>query len=253
MWRMLLVLGALGCATPAGVRPEPGPSRDPEVSSETAPGPAEAPPAPDPIPAPSPEPVAEPAPPTPPLGPRPLTDDERAAMTGVTWRPECPVPLEDLRAVDVAHVTPAGDEARGTLIVHHDVAAEVAAAFAELHAARFPITSVRPAWEFGGDDAASMRADNTSAFNCRPIGRGARWSEHAHGRAIDVNPLRNPWVRGDVVRPPEGRAWIDRDPEAPGVIVAGGPAEAAFRRIGWRWGGRWRSAKDYQHFSKNGW
>ncbi len=252
MWRILLVLGALGCATPAGVGPELGPSDAPAPTDDVASPPVEPAPLP-PEPAPLPPEAAVPEPPAPRLGPRPLTDDERAAMTGVTWRPECPVPLEDLRAVDVVHVTPDGGEARGTLVVHHDVADDVDAAFAELHAVGFPITSVRPAYAFGGDDAASMRADNTSAFNCRPIGRGARWSEHAYGRALDLNPLRNPWVRGDVVRPPEGRAWIDRDPAKPGVIVADGPAEAAFRRVGWRWGGRWRSAKDYQHFSKNGW
>lgn len=174
-------------------------------------------------------------------------------MVGVTWHEGCPVPLTDLRVVPIVHVTPDGQEREGEIIVHADVADGVAQVFAELHSVGFPITSALPVRHFGGDDRASMAADNTSGFNCRPIAPGARWSDHAQGRAVDINPLRNPWVKGDRVSPPEGRDWIDRDPDRPGVIVADGPVEQAFRRIGWRWGGRWRSAKDYQHFSESGW
>jgi hypothetical protein len=36
------------------------------------------------------------------------------------------------------------------------------------------------------------------------------------------------------------------------MITAGGPVVAAFRSIGWGWGGSWRSSKDYMHFSVNG-
>jgi hypothetical protein len=199
-----------------------------------------------------PQPPAAPAEPAR-AAPRPLTDLERTEMTGASWHEGCPVGLDELRAIAVRHATPDGGDATGTLIVHADVADAVARAFEDLYAQRFAITKVRPTHEYGGDDAASMRDDNTSGFNCRPIGRGREWSQHAYGRAVDINPLRNPWVRDGSVRPPEGRGWLDRDPSRPGVIVADGPAVRAFAAIGWRWGGKWRSAKDYQHFSENGW
>jgi hypothetical protein len=47
---------------------------------------------------------------------------------------------------------------------------------------------------FGGSDYDSIQADNTSAFNCRDATGAMRWSEHAYGEAIDVNPIENPYV-----------------------------------------------------------
>ncbi|TVQ89257.1 MAG: M15 family peptidase [Deltaproteobacteria bacterium] len=173
-------------------------------------------------------------------------------MTGVTWRKQCPVGLEDLRAIDLHHLDMQGARQAGTLIVHHDVAHDVAGVFQALLQAGFPLTSVRPMRHFGGDDNASMAADNTSGFNCRPVAGTPRWSEHAYGRAIDVNPLRNPYVRGSNVQPPEGKGYLERDPAVPGLITEGDAADTAFSAIGWRWGGRWRSSKDFQHFSKSG-
>lgn len=183
---------------------------------------------------------------------RSLTPAERAAMTGVSWREGCPVGLDALAVLELRHHTPDGGTSRGELIVHSDVADDVVSVFAALWEARFPITQMQPVREFGGDDARSMAADNTSAFNCRGVGGGTSWSEHAYGRAIDVNPLRNPYVRGDRVDPPAGRDWVDRDASRPGVVVIDGPVAEAFASVGWTWGGTWRSSKDYQHFSKSG-
>jgi hypothetical protein len=42
---------------------------------------------------------------------------------------------------------------------------------------------------YGGSDFRSIEADNTSAFNCRLVDGTTRYSEHAYGRAIDVNPI----------------------------------------------------------------
>ncbi|WP_369069031.1 M15 family metallopeptidase [Kineococcus terrestris] len=168
-----------------------------------------------------------------------------------SWRPGCPVGPQDLRAVTVTHVDDAGRAQVGRLVVHADVAGAVAAVFGELYALRFPLASVRPVDEFGGSDDASMAADNTSAFNCRLTTGGTRFSEHSYGTAIDVNPVRNPYVRGTTVLPEAGRAYVDRTP-APGVVTAGDPVVRAFARHGFSWGGDWSSLKDYQHFSTSG-
>ena len=57
------------------------------------------------------------------------------------------------------------------------------------------------------------------------------------------------------VRLATGKAGIkyrDRTDVRPGMIVPHEVVVRVFRRIGWGWGGRWTSAKDYQHFSANG-
>ena len=107
---------------------------------------------------------------------------------------------------------------------------------------------------YGGDDRRSMRADNTSAFNCRDVaGRPGVWSQHAYGRAIDINPVENPYVSPDgSVSPRKGRRFADRSRDGRGMIHRGDTAVRAFRRQGWEWGGAWSGAKDYQHFSSNG-
>lgn len=195
----------------------------------------------------------EPAAPPPPG--RPLSPAERAAMTGPVWRPGCPVSLDDLAVLDVPFTDDAGQTRTGRLVVHRDEATPVATAMAALHAARFPLRSVDPIERFAGDDDASMAADNTSAFNCRPVaGGGDRWSEHAYGRAIDINPLRNPFLtRSGRVLPPGGAAFLDRAAPTPGLIRAGDAVVRAFAAIGWRWGGDWTGgSKDYQHFSRTG-
>ena len=96
-----------------------------------------------------------------------------------------------------------------------------------------------------------MAADNTSAFNCRPVAGPDRWSEHSYGRAIDLNPVENPWVRGTAVAPPAGAAFVTREP-APGVILPDDVVVRAFAAAGWSWGGSWESPVDYQHFSTTG-
>ncbi|WP_370326138.1 cell wall-binding repeat-containing protein [Euzebya sp.] len=186
-------------------------------------------------------------------GVRGLTAEERAAMTGVSWRDGCPVGLDALRVVEVDHWTFDGDVRRdGQLVVHADVAEDVRGVMAALFDARFPLASVRPVREHGGDDDASMAANNTSAFNCRFVGGTSRWSEHAYGTAVDLNPVQNPYVRGGSVDPPAGAGYVDRTDVRPGMIVRPGPVVDAFAAIGWGWGADFSSADDYQHFSASG-
>jgi hypothetical protein len=56
---------------------------------------------------------------------------------------------------------------------------------------------------YSGDDDRSMAANNTSAFNCRKVAGTSKWSEHAYGRAIDVNPVQNPTSPGPGRSPPQ--------------------------------------------------
>ncbi|WP_051480946.1 M15 family metallopeptidase [Cellulomonas sp. KRMCY2] len=245
----MLVLG--GCATP---QPGPGPSRTaaPAVSPAVSPT---VPPAVSPTVPPTVSPTvprASAAEPVPMFASSvgPITP-ELAERMAASWRPGCPVPLEDLRYVTVAHVDPDGVVRTGELVVHADVADGIVGVFAALFEARYPISSMRLVDDFGADDSASMAADNTSAFNCRPITGGTAWSEHAYGTAIDVNPVENPYVVGGHVAPRAGREFTSR-PDLPGVIHPDDAVVTAFAAAGWQWGGAWSSPIDYQHFSVSG-
>ena len=181
-----------------------------------------------------------------------IIDADLAERMESSWRAGCPVPLSDLRYVLVDYWGFDGREYRGELVVHADWAEEIVAVFDDLFQARYPFEQVVLIDEYDGDDRRSMAANNTSAFNCRFVSGTTRWSEHAYGRAIDINPVQNPYVRGTVIQPPAGAAYVDRSLNLPGMIHAGDSVFAAFEAIGWSWGGDWISSKDYQHFSATG-
>jgi len=126
------------------------------------------------------------------------------------------------------------------------------AIFRDLYAAGFPIERMVPIDAYGGDDQASMRDNNTSGFNCRYVSGTTTLSQHGLGRAVDVNPLVNPYVKGSTVDPPEGAPYADRSGSYPGMIRSGDAVVRAFAAQGWKWGGYWSSGKDYQHFSASG-
>jgi hypothetical protein len=174
------------------------------------------------------------------------------ARMGATWRPGCPVGLADLRYVTVSFRGFDGRPHTGELVVHERVAAPVVSVFARLHRARFPIEAMRLVT--GADLEAHPTGDgnNTAAFVCRTARKQTRWSAHAYGLAVDVNPFQNPYRRGDLVLPELAGAYLDRTRVRPGMIRPGGIVTAAFADIGWTWGGSWRSPTDYMHFSATG-
>jgi hypothetical protein len=123
----------------------------------------------------------------------------------------------------------------------------------KLFLARFRFRRIALADEFQGDDHRLMRADITSAFNCRfAEGRPGVWSEHAYGRAVDINPVQNPYVSGGTVLPRAGERYLNRRRWRPGMIHDGDAVVRAFAAIGWGWGGHFHSLKDYMHFSATG-
>jgi hypothetical protein len=173
-------------------------------------------------------------------------------MTGVSWKPGCPVALRDLRVLTLSHWGFDGRSRTGRLVVHRTVARDLVGAFRELYAARFPIRRMRLIDAYGGSDFRSIEADNTSAFNCRYVEGTTRWSNHAYGTAIDVNPIENPYVSRGRTSHRASVPYVDRTRRRPGMAYEGGALVRAFDRIGWGWGGRWTSVRDYQHFSASG-
>lgn len=189
---------------------------------------------------------------------RPISPSLGAEMTGATWEPGCPVPLEDLRLLRFNYRGLDGEIHRGPMVVHASVAEGVLGVFEQLFDAGFPLKHVTLARRWRPNAPTDTTSSVTAAFNCRPALNAdgtpsGSWSEHAYGLAVDVNPLQNPYVAGDgsVLRP-AAEPYVDRSQELPGMIHAGDLVVRAFAAIGWEWGGDWSGKKDYMHFSLRG-
>ncbi len=176
------------------------------------------------------------------------------AQLPYSWRTGCPVSPSQLRRLRVVYWGFDGSAHTGTLVANADAVGDLVRVFSRLYAARFPIRRMRPIDAYRGRDEPSLEADNTSAFNCRyAVAPGPRrWSVHAYGRAIDVNPIENPYLEGGRVHPRSGRGYLNRARVRLGMAVPGGLLVRAFAAVGWSWGGRWTGSPDYQHFSATG-
>jgi hypothetical protein len=137
----------------------------------------------------------------------------RERMRHDSWRPGCPVSLDDLRLLRMSYLVD----------------------------------------DYGASDYVSIANDNTSSFNCRNATGSTSFSQHAYGRAIDINPIENPYVyaNGTTTHPPS-KPYLDRSHHRRGMAFPGGVLVRAFDAVGWGWGGRWPLPTDYQHFSRNG-
>ncbi|PHS34751.1 MAG: hypothetical protein COA92_00485 [Sulfurovum sp.] len=174
-----------------------------------------------------------------------------------SWHQGCPVELENLRYIRLKHHNFYRSEKMGEIIVHKDVADEVVEIFRELYEIRYPIRQMRLISDFLGSDWQSIEADNTSAFNCRKTStKTGKWSQHAFGKAIDINPIENPFVfkTGRIAhiesykykkRIHKNNSFTDRS-----MLLKEDEVVQIFEKYGWKWGGDFTQYKDYQHFSK---
>jgi hypothetical protein len=177
-----------------------------------------------------------------------------AAQLPHSWHRGCPVAPAQLRRLRLRYWGFDRQAHLGTLVVNARAVTPLVRVFARLYSARFPIRRMRPIDAYGGSDERSLNADSTTAFNCRrAVASGPkRWSVHAYGLAIDVNPVENPYLEGGRVHPRAGRAYLNRSRIRRGMAVRGRLLVRSFASVGWRWGGRWTGTPDYQHFSATG-
>jgi D-alanyl-D-alanine carboxypeptidase-like protein len=190
---------------------------------------------------------------------QPLSESLQNWLTGRYWRPACPVPLSDLRILTVSIYGFDGRVSDGQLIVNRDVAVPLRRVFRRLYQLRFPIRHMRLSKLYGPRRAWPKDGDVSGSFYCReavpsPCSGGSgtgSWSQHAYGRAVDLNPVENPYFGCNRVYDPKSRPYVRRTPLRRGMVT---PAVVrAFRSIGWGWGGDWRGeTKDWMHFSVTG-
>ncbi len=157
------------------------------------------------------------------------------------------------KLVEVLYYSFDGKIHKGQIVIDERLIPDIQEVFRAALEEKFPINSVIPVsnskfykdGEWNRDDQ-SMLSNNTSAFNYRKVTGGDKLSKHAYGFAIDINPVQNPYIKGDIVLPP-GAVY---DPSKPGTLTPDCAVVKAFIRLGWTWGGNWKSLKDYQHFEK---
>lgn len=181
---------------------------------------------------------------------RPLPENIIDLMRGKSYPEGTLVPLKDLRYITMKHVGFDGKTHDGEMVVHKDAACDAAAIFQELYLAQYPIEKIRLIDHYNANDHKSMADNNSSSFCWRLTTDGSKVSYHALGMAIDINPLQNPYIKGDVVDPVEGKEFLQRTPHRKGMIADGDAAVKAFKKRGWTWGADWAEYQDWQHFEK---
>ena len=171
---------------------------------------------------------------------------------GSTWSPRCPVSLDQLRYLTVSFRGFDGRPHTGELVVARSVAQDVVGVFRTLYAEGFAIEEMRLPTTADLTAAPTGDGNNTAAYVCRAARGQKRFSAHAYGTALDVNPFNNPDVKRDLVLPELASAYADRTWVRAGMFLAGSSAVRALTDIGWTWGGTYRNSKDYMHFSLSG-
>lgn len=182
-----------------------------------------------------------------------ISSETAVLMMGRSYKEGCPVMLQDLRLIRVSHWDFSDEVQTGCMVVHKKVADELLEIFRELFDAKFPIERMKLVDHYEADDDKSMADNNSSCFCFRPNTTTPQLhSNHSYGIALDINPLVNPYVKGDKVLPEGGRKYVDRTKEYKGGITASADNACykAFTLRGYEWGGSWSDRQDYQHFSK---
>lgn len=185
----------------------------------------------------------------------PIDDALFARIEGRSFKKECTTPRASLRYLRVLHYDPEGNLRRGEMICHVGIAQDLLEIFRTLYDARYPIRRMVLVDCYDADDMRSMEANNTSAFNFRYVAGTKRLSNHSLGRAVDINPLYNPYVRRSggrtIVEPAAAAPYVDRTRDFPCKIDTADLCYKEFTRRGFQWGGHWKTMKDYQHFEKH--
>jgi hypothetical protein len=171
---------------------------------------------------------------------------------GTNYQPGCPVGLAQLRYLTLTFWGFDGRAHTGELVVAARAAPSAVRAFRRLFAMRFPIEEMRLPTTADREAPPTGDGNDTVGFACRTARGQTRFSAHAYGLAIDVDPFQNPFVRDALVLPELAGAYVNRAWERPGMFLRGSAAVRAFTREGWTWGGDFRRPKDYQHFSLTG-
>ena len=186
---------------------------------------------------------------------QPIPDSVFLRMQGRSWPEGCAVRRADLRYLRLSHFDAEKSEHVGEMVCNKVIANDLLEIFRELYRQKYPIQRIRLIDDYEAEDERSMRDNNTSCFCYRKVSGTTKLSKHATGMAVDVNTLYNPYVRTGkngrrIVEPATAVKYVDRSKSFPYKIVKGDLLYRLFIRHGFKWGGSWRTVKDWQHFEK---
>lgn len=105
--------------------------------------------------------------------------------------------------------------------------------------------------------AQLIRAQDWQQVPGRILGAGvARYQTQAGAGHMSANMQRAAFAYSYQIdstgefQPSNAAPYLDRNRIDPGMLHDGDPAVRVFTDRGWRWGGDWRTPKDYQHFER---
>ena len=183
---------------------------------------------------------------------QPISEDilERMIGNSIPEESKDKINIDELSYLKITHWGFDEKSHIGEMVVNRKLADDVLAIFKEVYEKKYPIEKMKLIDDYGANDEASMKDNNTSAFCYRVVANTKKLSNHSKGASIDINPLYNPYISGKVISPANAKKYTDRNINEKGTIKKGDDLYNAFIKRGWTWGGEWKSKKDYQHFEK---
>ena len=186
---------------------------------------------------------------------QPIPDSVFHRMQGRSWPEGCTIRRADLRYLRLTHVDAESKEHVVEMVCNKAIANDLIEIFKELYRQKYPIQRIRLIDDYEAVDERSMRDNNSSCFCYRKVSGTTKLSKHAMGMAVDINTLYNPYVRTGkdgrrIVEPATATKYVDRRKTFPYKIVKGDLLYRLFVQHGFKWGGSWRTMKDWQHFEK---
>ena len=186
---------------------------------------------------------------------QPIPDSVFQRMQGRSWPEGCTIRRADLRYLRLSHYDAERRQHVGEMVCNKAIADDLIEIFKELYRQKYPIQRIRLIDDYDASDERSMRDNNSSCFCFRRISGTTKLSKHAQGMAVDINTLYNPYVRTGkngrrIVEPATATKYVDRRKSFPYKIVKGDLLHRLFLQHGFKWGGSWRTMKDWQHFEK---
>jgi len=164
----------------------------------------------------------------------------------------CPLSSQQLTHIQVPYWGFDDKSHTGTLVVNKNIADETTQIFEAIYKIKFPIEKIKPLEDYGNNEEKAMEDNDTFSYHCKKMTSNPnRFSTHAYGLAIDINPLLNPYISQKKLLPTNSEKYRNRDQIIPGMISANSGITKIFLQHDWKWGGNWRVLKDYHHFETN--
>lgn len=185
----------------------------------------------------------------------PISDAVFDRMKGKSFASNCTTNRADLRYLKLLHRNRKGKTQRGELVCNKAIAKDLIEIFKRLYEADYVIERMVLVDEYDANDEKSMTANNTSCFNFRYVTGSRKVSKHGQGMAIDINPLYNPCydTRNGKVEPAAGKPYATNRTSSNPSLMMIDKKDLCYRLFvqhGFRWGGNWKTKKDYQHFER---